>query len=204
MVIAGDLSQKSIDELENRFRRISYAITGNTKDEISNIESSATAAARLRALERQLQALASRSQAVAEVLDLQFRRPDIFHAEVDASARSLKPSVLAEVVLSHSQPLQLLSAQLTSLQNQNIPESSHLAKIIGLQSRMTKIQEKQELQNAQVVEMRSRSAETLQSWYQHGLMDMSEHWADWEERLRDVEILVRRNEAAVKRDQGVV
>ncbi|KAJ8607502.1 hypothetical protein MRB53_040274 [Persea americana] len=204
MADARDLSQKPIDELEARLRRISYAIIGNTKDEISNTENSTTAAARMRQMERQLQALASRSQAAAEVLDLQARRPDVFHAEANASARAMKPSVLAEIMLSHAEPLQRLSTQLTSLQSQSVPDSSHLVKIINLQSRMTSIQEKQERQNEQVVELRSRSAEALKTWYQNGLMDMSEHWADWEERLRDVEILVRRNEAAAKRDQGVV
>ena len=35
------------------------------------------------------------------------------------------------------------------------------------------------------------------------VVGMSERWAEWEERVRDVEILVRRMEAAKKRDEGI-
>ena len=59
-------------------------------------------------------------------------------------------------------------------------------------------------QAKEFAELRARSAKVVEQWYENGVLDMGEKWADWEERLRDCEILVRRNEAAKKREEGTL
>ena len=65
-------------------------------------------------------------------------------------------------------------------------------------------QQKQEQQAEELAELRARSAVVVEKWYSEGVLKMGERWADWEERLREGEILIRRREAAKKREEGLV
>ena len=48
--------------------------------------------------------------------------------------------------------------------------------------------------------LRLRSAALLQRWYEVGVIGSSECWSDWESRLLDVEISVRREEVQAEQD----
>lgn len=205
MAVNDSVSSVTIDQLEHRLRVITFAVSGNLGDGTAwvDAQNSTNAAARIRALDRQLQTLSSRSQPVADVLALHGKKPDVFNAAKTSPASLSTPS-LAQLIVSHARLLQWISAQLTSLQNQSIPDVSLLTKIIALHQRILHLKERQDKYYRELSNLKGRSAEALASWHEQGIIEMSEHWADWEERLRDVEILVRRMEAAKKREGGVV
>jgi hypothetical protein len=93
---------------------------------------------------------------------------------------------------------------LTQLQDFTVPDPSSATKLIELQPRIDQARVKQVAQAQQFAELRARSAKAVETWYEGGLLGMDEQWADWEERLRDAEILIRRREAAKKREDGLV
>jgi len=97
-----------------------------------------------------------------------------------------------------------VSSQLTQLQDLPLPDSAFAVKLAELQPRIDKAVQRQEQQATEVAELRARSARVVERWYELGVLDMGERWADWEERLREAEILVRRKEAARKREEGAV
>lgn len=197
-----------VDALEARLRRIEYALTGNTAEGRPQSPPAAevgTASSRLRTLERHLQAVASRSQTVDEILRLQAEHPQLFAQGLDQhGSPTLPPASLAALVLSHTQLYQRLSTQLRSLQNSSIPDPAPASKLQSLQPQIEKAATRQDEQARELAELRLRSAAAIEQWYTAGVMGMGERWAEWEERVRDVEILVRRMEATKKREEGTV
>ena len=97
-----------------------------------------------------------------------------------------------------------MSARLSQLQETSIPDPAASAKLIELQPRIEKVRAKQEAQLQELAELRAKSAKAVEIWYEGGVLGMGERWAEWEERLRDAEISVRRREAAKKREEGLV
>ncbi len=75
---------------------------------------------------------------------------------------------------------------------------------MDLAPRIEKARVRQEKQAREVAELRSRSARVVEQWLEVGMLGMSERWAEWEERLREVEIVVRRREGAKRRENGMV
>lgn len=197
-----------VDALEARLRRIEYALTGNTAEgrpQSPPAPEVSTASGRLRTLERHLQAVASRSQTVDEILRLQAEHPQVFAQGLDQhGSPALPPASLAALVLSHTQLYQRLSTQLASLQDSSVPDPAPASKLQSLQPRIEKAAARQDEQARELAELRLRSATAIEQWYTAGIMDMGERWAEWEERVRDVEILVRRMEAAKRREAGTV
>ncbi|KAJ8603939.1 hypothetical protein MRB53_042006 [Persea americana] len=207
--------EQTLLALEDRLRRISFVVHGDPGDLSAHTRAPDTqqpppkqlsAPARLRSLERSLQHLAAKSYAVSDILAVQQQHPDLFHAAAGDAAippTTLPLASLAELILAHNQLYQTSLAQLNHVQDAGqIPDSAALSKLIPLQSRIAQLEERQELQAQRVAELRARSAAVVEKWYEVGVLDMGERWADWEERLRDCEILVRRKEAAKKREDG--
>lgn len=199
-----DISHQTLDLLESRLRRVTFALTGGTVEDIDQ-DPRSTAASRLRILETKLTNLASKSSTASQTLDLYHQNPSIFNADSLASApQDLPPSALASLVLAHAQSYQRMRTQLSSLENVTIQEPAALVPLVDLQPQIEQVAAKQTQLALQVASLRARSAKLLETWYTQGVLNMSEHWADWEERLRDVEILTRRMEAAKKREDGLV
>jgi hypothetical protein len=191
--------------LEERLRRVQYILNGNGGGQ-QNIatQQPASATARLRTLERALAQLASRSSAAAEALRLQRAHPHIINPSAPVSASDLMPNQLAVLVLAHAQPLTSLSANLGHLQDTQLPNSTLLVKLVELQPRIENAWVKQEEQAREVAELRARSARVVEKWLEEGALGMSERWAEWEERVRAVEIKLRRREAVRRREEGAV
>lgn len=139
------------------------------------------------------------------MLALQKKHPHIFDAASPSEVpRNLSLDSLAAIVLSHAQLYQSVAARLTQVQETSIPDPSAAARLIELRPRIEKVQARQQAQAREFAELRARSAKAVETWYEDGVLEMGERWADWEERLRDVEILVRRREAAKKREEGAI
>lgn len=204
MAVMQDTAADTLQMLHDRLARIDFAINGdsdNTTDEDTKQNGSATA--RLRALERTLNTLAARSPAVSDILQLHTSHPELFHpSDPGTVPTTLPPASLAQLVLAHDQLFRTTSSQLSTLnENKEIPDPSALTKLIALQSRMEKIEARQAQQANEFAESRARSAKLVEHWYENGVLDMGNQWAGWEEKLKDCEILVRRNEAAKKREE---
>lgn len=206
MAATSETVSDTLSMLEQRLQRIDYAINGDSpQSHDDQPKPAASAAARLRHLERTLKALSTKSHAVADVLQIHKQYPELFHpADEKAVPSTLHPAALAQLVLAHESLYKTTSAQLQTLQdNSTIPESAPLVKLIGLEPRLERIEAKQIEQAREFAELRLRSTRLLENWYKVGVLDMGEKWTDWEERLRDCEILVRRREAAKKREEGM-
>lgn len=197
--------------LEERIRRIDHLLHGHPTLPSSLHEKDpdsppASATARLRKLERSLTSLLDRSPAAHQAIALQKSHPHLFSSNpTTTTPTDLPTSTLATLVLAHTHLYTNLSTQLTQLQSTPLPDSTPLTHLIDLQPRINKLRTKQHEQAQELVDLRSRSAQAVEKWYTGGVMEMGEQWADWEERVREVEILVRRREAARRREEeGVV
>jgi hypothetical protein len=209
MAVTNDTPVHSLDSLEARLDRISYALNGDQEIEDASTTTPSlehgTVASRLRNLERQMQTLASRSSVADQVLKLQSKHPEIFSQANGAEQPNTLPlPSQAALVLSHAQLYSRISGQLQSLQETSIPESTSVSKLRDLQPRIDKAAARQEQQAIELAELRSRSAAAVEKWYETGVLGMAERWAEWEERMRVVEIVVRRMEAVKKKDEELV
>lgn len=205
MAATHQTAAETLSMLEERLARITFAVNGDSQDE-GKPQSQASAATRLHNLERALRTLAARSYAISDILQLHKHYPELFHpTDASTAPNSLAPASLAQLVLAHEGLYRTSATQLSTLKDsKDIPDPSPLAKLIGMQPRIEKLEMKQKEQAKEFAELRARSARVVEHWYKNGVLDMGDKWADWEESLKDCEILVRRNEAAKKRDEGTV
>jgi len=208
MAVTEDTPAHSLDSLEARLQMISYALNGDQEVEDASTTPTSgdgTAASRLRRLEIQMQTLASKSSTVDQVLKLQAQHPNILtHANSAEQPNTLALPSQAALVLSHAQLYSRISGQLQSLQETTVPDPTSASKLRELQPRIDKAAARQEQQANELAELRSRSAAAVEKWYETGVLSMAERWAEWEERMRDVEIVVRRLEAVKKREEELV
>jgi hypothetical protein len=207
MAVTNDAPGHSLDSLEARLQRISYALNGDQEIEDASTtprSTDGTAASRLRKLEFQMQTLASKFTTVDQVLKLQAQHPQIFNQANAAEPNALSLPSQAALVLSHAQLYSRISGQLQSLQEISVPDPTSASKLRELQPRIDSAAAKQEQQAAELAELRTRSAAAVERWYETGVLGMAEQWAEWEERMRDVEIVVRRLEAVKKREEVLV
>ncbi|KAM0705738.1 hypothetical protein Q7P35_007098 [Cladosporium inversicolor] len=208
MAVTNDTPAHSLDSLEARLQRISYALNGDQEIEDASATpkpADGTAASRLRKLELQLQTLASKSSTADQVLKLQAQHPQIFtQANSGEQPNTLSLQSQAALVLSHAQLYSKISGQLQALQETSVPDPTSASKLRELQPRIDRAAARQEQQAAESAELRSRSAAAVERWYETGVLGMAEQWAEWEERMRDVEIVVRRLEAVKKREEELV
>lgn len=64
--------------------------------------------------------------------------------------------------------------------------------LINLQPRIAKLQAIQASQDAEIRALRERSAVVLEGWYKGAVISVGEEWASLEQRMQDVEKVVRR------------
>ncbi|KAK5136678.1 hypothetical protein LTR08_002331 [Meristemomyces frigidus] len=184
--------------LDDRLRNLTYLLHGTTAPPPPT--PAPTASARLRTLERALHALAARSPAAADVLALQKAHPALFPPPTTTTAPP-PPSSAAALVLAHAPLYTTLSHHLTQLHATPLPDPTGAAKLVDLHARVARAAQKQAQQARDVAALRARSARVVEAWYEAGVLGMGAQWADWEERVREGEILCRRREARRKREE---
>lgn len=207
-----EVTTDTLSLLEERLRILDFALNGDqsasdheTQAAATTSETKGPAIARLKSLERSLHSLAAKSTTVNDVLSLHARHPDLFHVRDSTNLPiSLQPASLLSLVLANSQLYLSLSSKLPQLQETSIPDPAWATRMVALGPRIEKALAKQDSQASELADLRLRSAKVVESWYESGVLGMGERWADWEERLRAVEIAVRRREAAKKRDEAPV
>ena len=108
----------------------------------------------------------------------------------------------ASVVLSHATLYPETASRLASLQSLQIPAAEASARIVELGPKVTEYQRMQEGLEAEVRDLRQRSARCLEWWVKVGIVAMGDLWEEWEDRLKDVERQVARFERQQKEEEG--
>lgn len=92
-------------------------------------------------------------------------------------------------------------SSLNTLQQYPLPESRELITLLNQASRLDKLEAIQQQQLAEIAQLRQRSTALVAQWYQAQVLDSSERWSLWEERLLHSEQTVRRKEIAKAREE---
>lgn len=209
MAATHDTATQTLAMLEERLQYIDFLVNGDgetaeaqRRASRSTSTSTGSATARLRNLERALKTLATKSYAVSDLMQLHKQYPDLLHpTDAQTVPSTLPPAALAQLILAHEQLYKSSATQLTTLNENNaIPDPGVMAKLVALQPRIDKAEAKQREQLQEFHELRVRSMKVVEGWCEKGVLEMGGNWADWEEKLRECEILVRRNEAAKRRE----
>jgi len=85
-----------------------------------------------------------------------------------------------------------------------VPDTSALASIPALHDRLVKVEATQHAQTSELQALRTRSATALSQWYQQAMLQDGKQWSEWESRLARIELLLRRKDAADRREQAAM
>lgn len=92
-------------------------------------------------------------------------------------------------------------SRLNLLKDSPMPPSHTTASLLSLKPRLNRAEMVQDSLAADLAELRLRTVLLLQRWVKVGIQAAGHCWADWEERLLDVERLVRRTERAKAQEE---
>ena len=97
-----------------------------------------------------------------------------------------------------------VASRLTSVQDMPISPTESSVVLVSLLPRIAKIKELQDSQAAEVADLRLQSAAILKRWYEIGVLGSGECWTEWEERMLDMEKIVRRGESRRAQEAAVI
>lgn len=95
------------------------------------------------------------------------------------------------------------ASRLTSVMDVPVPSAEVSAQLIELQPRIAKIEALQTVQNADIAELRERSAAVVQRWYTRDVLGAGDGWAEVEKKVVGVEQRIRRVALARRMDEGL-
>ncbi|MCJ1353791.1 MAG: hypothetical protein MMC33_003778 [Icmadophila ericetorum] len=190
---------QSIELLERRLRNLQFQIIG--RDEISETPNSTkgkeqAVRSRLANMEEALEKLSAQHKPVNGLLQLYEKYPDIFPPTSPTDEYFFTESERLSVVTSSAILYSNTASRLRSLQDMPIPSAESSTTLISLNPRIAEVQQLQDSQAAEITQLRLRTAETLQRWYEIQVLAGGECWNEWEERVGEVEKRVRREETA--------
>ncbi|KAH6724743.1 hypothetical protein DL95DRAFT_401397 [Leptodontidium sp. 2 PMI_412] len=195
---------ETIDLLEARLRRIEFAISGQVEQKPSS-NNATPATQRLASLEHSLHQLASKSRVIQELLKLHSKHPDLFQSPNPQDIpTTLDTTTLLSIVMASASSYPSTSSRLTSIMDVPVPPAELSTQLIDLQPRIAKVEALQAAQNADIAELRERSAAALQKWYRSDVLGAGEAWADVEGRVERIEQRVRRVELARRNDDAMI
>ena len=85
-----------------------------------------------------------------------------------------------------------------------IPPADLSAQLIELVPRIAQLEAVQAAQDAEIAELRARSAAVIQQWYTNDILRVGDAWADLEGRVEQGEQKVRRATLAKKIEESMV
>ncbi|PMD14212.1 hypothetical protein NA56DRAFT_399078 [Hyaloscypha hepaticicola] len=195
---------ETIELLQARLRRIEYAVCGQV-DESALSSNKQSATQRLTALEHSLHQLASKSRVVQDLLRLHSRHPDLFQSlSANDLPTTLDTESILSIIMASASAYPSTASRLTSILDVPIPPAELSAQLIDLQPRIAKVEALQAVQNADIAELRERSAAVIQRWYTVDILRAGENWAELEGRVEQVEQKVRRAALARRLDDDMV
>ncbi|EKD12493.1 uncharacterized protein L3040_008183 [Drepanopeziza brunnea f. sp. 'multigermtubi'] len=193
-------ASETIDLLEARLRRIEFAVSGQVED-VPSSGNKSTASQRLADLEHSLHQLASKSRVIQELLKLHAKHPDLFQSlSPQELPTTLDTATILSIVMASASSYPSTSSRLTSITDVPIPPAELSAQLIELQPRIAKAEAVQAAQNADIAELRERTAALIQKWYTTDILRVGEKWAEVEGRVEKAEQRLRRVALAQKAD----
>ena len=84
-----------------------------------------------------------------------------------------------------------------------VPPADLSAQLIELVPRIAQLEAVQAVQDAEIAELRARSAAVIQQWYTNDILRVGDAWADLEGRVEQGEQKVRRATIAKKMESVV-
>jgi uncharacterized coiled-coil protein SlyX len=137
--------------------------------------------------------------------DVDARHPDLFQSiNSDDLPTTLDTQSLLSIVLASQSSYPSTASRLTSILDVPIPPAELSAQLIELVPRIAKLEALQASQNADIADLRQRSAAVLQQWYTVDILRAGDQWAELEERVETVEQKVRRATLAKRLDDEMV
>lgn len=85
-----------------------------------------------------------------------------------------------------------------------VPPADLSAQLIELVPRIAQLEAVQAAQDAEIAELRARSAAVIQQWYTNDILRVGDAWADLEGRVEQGEQKVRRATLAKKIEESMV
>ncbi|KAF8846679.1 hypothetical protein BDZ45DRAFT_666701 [Acephala macrosclerotiorum] len=195
---------ETIDLLEARLRRIEYAVCSQINETSASI-GKPPVAQRLASLEHGLHQLASKSRVIQDLLRIHSRYPDLFQApNADDLPTTLDTESILAIVMASASSYPSTASRLTSILDVPIPSTELSTQLIELRPRIARLEGIQAAQNADLAELRERSATLIQRWYTMDVLRAGDSLADLEGRVRQAEQQVRRVSLARREDDGLV
>ena len=104
------------------------------------------------------------------------------------------------IVLASSATFQSAQAKLSSLDGIKLENATDLVPMAAMLPELASVMAVHEAQEKEITELQRRSVMLLANWYSNSVLEGNKRWADWEDRLLDVERVVRRKEIAREKD----
>jgi hypothetical protein len=144
-------------------------------------------------------------QQLMAVMCIDAKHPDLFQSLPPSTLpTTLDTSTLFSIVLASASSYPTTASRLTSIRDTPIPPAELSAQLIDLQPRIAKVEALQASQDADIRELRERSAAVVEAWYRRDIIGAGEGWADLEGRVGVVEQKVRRMERVRRVDDELV
>lgn len=206
----------TLDSLENRLRKVEWYMSGSDNaagplQQVASQGKDSTVQARLARLENNMQNLSTTSPDIDKLVklrqssssflaastdkhDLDARYPNLFHLSTSDISTTLSAVELFSIIGSCASSYYTTASRLHAVKDLPIAPAESSAALIALQPRLAQIELLQDSQAREISDLRARSAQAIQRWYEVGILGGSECWSEWEERTVDVEKRVRREE----------
>jgi len=117
---------------------------------------------------------------------------------------TLDTSSILSIVLASASSYPSTASRLTSILDMPIPSTQQSTQLIDLVPRIAKVEAIQASQNAEMSELRQRSAALLQKWYTSDVLRLGDRWAEAEGRVGQVDQKVRRSALAKRLDDDMI
>ena len=132
--------------------------------------------------------------------DSQF--PELHRSATVAPSAVQDVGAQAQIVLANATLFPTTTSRLSSLQTLQIPPVESSVKLNDLAPEIQAALVRQEKLDAEVTELRARSARVLEWWVKVGVLGMGDLWEEWEDRLEECDREVRRQERRRAEEEG--
>ena len=134
--------------------------------------------------------------------DADARNPDWFQPSTPGEAPSLlKDGELLAIVMAMADIYPTSLSRLTTISDTPVPPTEASMTLVNLHPRIDRLGTVQEEQIQEINRLRYRSATAVKRWYQNVVLGSGECWADWDERVDEVERRIRRMERARRTEE---
>lgn len=95
-------------------------------------------------------------------------------------------------------------SNLTTLREYSLPNAGELSQLLSIHSRLERFESVQDSQMEEISRLRQQSILLIQHWYENHILQASQDWSAYEDRLLDAEKSVVREEGTRMRERDGV